>query len=169
MNYSYDDKFEGNILVVGRTGCRKTTFIPNLKKMFRDIKEVIWVSKIPLLKGRENNIRECFVDEEMYSKYTNNIDEFDDLLEYFQRQKAPCDKLFLGKNIKLDRLITMDYVLGLVCKSEAFANFLTVSIKCGLICVYVFHTIYPTRQNWQMILAQTKIFNIFPGSSIVFQ
>ena len=23
---------------------------------------------------------------------------------------------------------------------------------------------YPTRSNWQMILSQTKIFNIFPGS-----
>ena len=37
--------------------------------------------------------------------------------------------------------------------------------------MYAFHTIYPTRQNWQMILAPTKIFNIFPGlvqaSSIV--
>ena len=30
--------------------------------------------------------------------------------------------------------------------------------------VYIFHTIYPTRQNWQMIMSQTKIFNFFPGS-----
>ena len=29
--------------------------------------------------------------------------------------------------------------------------------------VYVFHTLYLTRENWQLILAQTKIFNIFPG------
>ena len=55
-------------------------------------------------------------------------------------------------------------VSGLAAKSEAFANFLTVSRKFGLMSVYIFHTIYPTRQNWQMILAQTKIFNIFPGS-----
>ena len=34
----------------------------------------------------------------------------------------------------------------------------------GLTVVYIFHTIYPTRQHWQMILAQTKIFNIFPDS-----
>ena len=51
----------------------------------------------------------------------------------------------------------MDDVLDLADKSEAFANFLTVSRKFGLTCVIVFHTIYPTRQNWQMILAQTKI------------
>ena len=48
-------------------------------------------------------------------------------------------------------------------KSEMFTNFLTVSRKFGLTCVYIFHMIYPARQNWQMILAQTKIFNIFPG------
>ena len=32
VNYSYDGKFEGNILVVGRTGCGKTTFGQNLGK-----------------------------------------------------------------------------------------------------------------------------------------
>lgn len=31
-NYSYNGKFEGNILVVGRTGCGKTTFIQKLGK-----------------------------------------------------------------------------------------------------------------------------------------
>ena len=58
----------------------------------------------------------------------------------------------------------MDNVSGLADRSEAFANFLTVSRKFGLTCVYLFHVIYPTRQNWQMILSQTKFFNIFPGS-----
>ena len=57
----------------------------------------------------------------------------------------------------------MDNVSGLADKSEEFANFLTVSRKYGLTCVYIFHTIYPTRQHWQMILSQTKIFNFFPG------
>ena len=32
MNYNYDAKFEGNILVVGKTGCRKTTFVQNIGK-----------------------------------------------------------------------------------------------------------------------------------------
>ena len=58
----------------------------------------------------------------------------------------------------------MDDVLDLADKSETFANFLTVSRKLGLTCVIAFHMIYPTRQNWQMILAQTKTFNSFPGS-----
>ena len=30
VNYTYDGKFEGNILVVGKTGCGKTTFVQNL-------------------------------------------------------------------------------------------------------------------------------------------
>ena len=56
----------------------------------------------------------------------------------------------------------MDDIQGLADKSENFANFLTVSRKFTF--VYIFHTIYPTRNNWQMIPSQTKIFNIFPGS-----
>ena len=64
INYMYDGKFEGNILVVGRTGCGKTTFVQNLGKnqMFGDIKEVLWISKISLSTERENNIRDCFVN-----------------------------------------------------------------------------------------------------------
>ena len=64
----------------------------------------------------------------------------------------------------MDKIIVMNDVLGLAGKSENFANFLTVSRKFGFTCVYIFHTIYPTRNNWQMILSQTKTFNIFPGS-----
>ena len=103
MNYSYDAKFEGNILIVGRTGCGKTTFAQNLSKnkMFPENKEAIWVSKIPLSKDRENDIRECFIDEEMDFKYFNNIGKFDDLLDYFQGQKAPHNENYLGENIKI--------------------------------------------------------------------
>ena len=64
----------------------------------------------------------------------------------------------------LDKVIVMDDVSGLADRSNEFANFLTVSRKYGVTCVYIFHTIYPTRQNWQMIMSQTKIFNFFPGS-----
>ena len=90
---------------------------------------------------------ECFVEEEMDFKYPSNIDEFDELLDYFQRRKAPHDENCLVENIKLDRLIVLVDALGLADKSETFANFLTVSRKFGLACVYIFHTIYPTKQN----------------------
>ena len=44
MNYNYDAKFEGNILVIGRTCCGKTSFIRNLgkNKIFANLKEAIW-------------------------------------------------------------------------------------------------------------------------------
>ena len=43
-------------------------------------------------------------------------------------------------------------------------DFLTVCRKYGFSYLYVFHTIYPGRQNWEMITSQTHIFNFFPGS-----
>ena len=64
----------------------------------------------------------------------------------------------------LDKLIIMDDVSGLDGISEEFTNILIVSRKYGQTCVYIFHTIYPTRQNWQMIMYQTKIFSFLPGS-----
>ena len=68
-------------------------------------------------------------------------------LNFFREKKAPCNENDLGENIKLDRLIVMDDVLGLAEKSEEFANVFTVSKKFGLTCVYIFDSIYPTRQN----------------------
>ena len=54
--YVYKGKFEGNILVVGRTVCGKTTFIQILGKvglLGEEIVEVFWVAKIHLSKERE--------------------------------------------------------------------------------------------------------------------
>lgn len=62
----------------------------------------------------------------------------------------------------VDKLIVIDDASGLADKSEEFANFLSVSHKYGMTCVYIFHTIYPIRQKWQMIMSQTKIFSFFP-------
>ena len=53
--YSFDGKFEGNIVIVGKTGCGKTTFIQKLasNNMFgNDISKVFWVSKICLNKEK---------------------------------------------------------------------------------------------------------------------
>ena len=65
-NYTYDGKFNGNILIVGRTGCGKTTFIQKLgkNKMFgEEIVEDFWVSKINLSEEREESIRASFKDQ----------------------------------------------------------------------------------------------------------
>ena len=53
--YNYNGKFEGNILIDGQTGCGKTTFIQKLakNKMFGDLKEIHWITKIPLSTQRE--------------------------------------------------------------------------------------------------------------------
>ena len=87
-------------------------------------------------------------------------------LTFFQRKRQSDDSIdiVMGENNVFNELIVMDDVSGLADKSNNFANFLTVSRKFNFTCVYVFHTMYPTRYNWQMILSQTKIFNIFLGS-----
>ena len=125
------------------------------------MKEVYWISKIELSKDREDNIRDCFPDQVVKFDYPSNVEEFDDLLEMYRLRKAEYIENELGENIVLDKLIVMDDVSGLADKFNEFANFLTVSRKYGVICVYIFHTAYPTRQNWQIILSQTKIFNFF--------
>lgn len=70
----------------------------------------------------------------------------------------------IGETNIFNKLIFVENVLGLANKSNDFANFLRVPRKFYFTCVYVLHTVYPTRSNWQMILSQTKIFHIFPGS-----
>ena len=87
-----------------------------------------------------------------------DIEEFDDLLEMYRFRKADYIENDLGENMMLDKLIVMDNVSGLAEKYDEFANFLHFSRKYGLTCVYIFHTIYPARQNWQMIMSQTRIY-----------
>ena len=57
--YTYDGNFQGNIVVVGRAGCGKITFIQKLGKnrLFGDeITDVFWLLKIVLTEDRENFI-----------------------------------------------------------------------------------------------------------------
>ena len=165
-DYSYNGRFDGNILVAGRTGCGKTTFAQNLakKNLFGDIKEVFWVSKIDLSEEREKSIKECFQGQNVHFSYPDNIDNFNYVLEMCKRNKAQYIEKELGEKMVSDKLVVMDDVSGLADKSDEFANFLTVSRKYGISCVYIFHTIYPSKQNWQMIASHTQMYNFFPGS-----
>ena len=158
---------------LGRTGCSKTTFIQNLGKnrMFgKDINLVFWVSKIRLSGEREDVIRESFLEQTVKFVYPSNLDEFNYLIDFFMSEKMPESSAAventsaLGENIRIDKLIVMDDVSGLADRCDDFSNFLTVSRKYGFSCIYVFHTIYPGRQSWEMIMSQTHIFNFFPGS-----
>ena len=56
----------------------------------------------------------------------------------------------MGELPVVNRLIVLDDVSGLVDKSKEFSNFLTVTRKYGFSCLYVFHTIYPGIQSWEM-------------------
>lgn len=89
------------------------------------------------------------------------MENFNDLLEIFKRKKSSFNENYLGENMILDRVIVMNNVSGLADRSKKFANFLTVLRKYGLTFLYIFNTINLTRQHWQMILSQTKIFDFF--------
>ena len=54
-NEIYDEKFVGNILIVGRTACGKTFFTQKLavNNFFGKLKKTEWVSYIKLTKERE--------------------------------------------------------------------------------------------------------------------
>ena len=80
-----------NILIVGRTGCGKTTFIQRLgkNKLFRrDLTDVFWESKIILSKEREGSIRDSFEDQEVQFSYTNDIDDFNYLIGNFMQNRS---------------------------------------------------------------------------------
>ena len=127
---------------------------------------VFWVSKIRLSGEREDAIRESFSEQTVKFIYPSNLDEFNYLIDFFMSEKMPESENIngLGEKIAIDKLIVMDDVSGLADRCEDFSNFLTASRKYGFSCVYVFHTIYPGRQSWEMIMSQTHIFNFFPGS-----
>ena len=48
VNCIYNGKFVGNVIIVGRTDCGKTSFIQNLgiNNFFGALKKVEWVSEI---------------------------------------------------------------------------------------------------------------------------
>ena len=50
MNDIYNGQFNGNILLVGRTGCGKTTFLEKfaINKFWGDIIKTEWVSGIEI-------------------------------------------------------------------------------------------------------------------------
>ena len=77
------------------------------------------------------------------------------------QRKADYVNSELGEEMTIHKVVVMNNVSGLAGKSDVFSNFLTVPRKYGLSCVYISHTIYPNRQNWEMIMSQTHVFNFF--------
>ena len=81
------------------------------------------------------------------------------MVENFTQDKSEYIAKELGENLQVNKLIIMDDVSGLADKSQEFSNFLMVSRKYRFSCLYVFHSIYQGRQNWEMIMSQTHIFS----------
>ena len=121
------------------------------------------MSKIVLSPEREDFIRDSFADQEVHFSYPHDLDDFNYLMGNCMQNKSNYVDNEIGEQLTVTRLILMDDVVGLADKSEEFSNFLTVSRKYGFSCLYVFHTIYPGRQSWEMMF-QTLIFNFFAGS-----
>ena len=180
MSYTYDGKFEGNILVVGRTGCGKTGFVqkPAVNNFLGELLKTEWVSYVKLDKQREAEIQSCF-DCKRDFYYPRNKDKFETLIEYFKTKSSDetldekqqevhseeADINFgFGERTRRNRLIVMDDVSGLADTSSKFASFLTVARKYKYHCLYIFHTIHPEKRIWKTILSQTNILNIFPAS-----
>ena len=64
MTSIYKSQFGGNILVVGKTGCGKTTFLEKLgiNNFFENLVETEWISGIDIEK-REAKLQSCFSNE----------------------------------------------------------------------------------------------------------
>ena len=85
MNSIYHGQFYGNVLVVGRTGCGKTTFLEKLglNNFFSDILNTGWISRFEIDKQREAEIQSYFSNEtEVHA--AKEQDELDSLIETFK-------------------------------------------------------------------------------------
>ena len=167
INFYLQWEINGNILVVGRTGCDKTTFLEEigLNNFFGDIIKAEQVSGIDIDKKREAEIQSHFSNETEVH-VAKEQDKLDSLIETFKLRSQDDitdtnNVNCFGENKKMDRLFIMDDVSGVADVSKKFSNFLTVSRKFGYNCVYVFHVIVPASQIWQKIVSQMNIFNIF--------
>ena len=160
-NYTYSGKFSGNILIVGRTECGKTSFMQRLAlfNFFGEIKVAEWISGIKLTEAREAEIQSNFSCDLNFS-YPTEISELDSIIEELKiksRSEQNPDQNIVNKNdvfgeiSKRDKLIVFDDVSGLADDSKKFASFLTVARKYNYNCIYIFHTIYPEKANWRTI------------------
>ena len=179
MTYVYDRKFSGKILVVGRTGCRKTAFIQKLaiNKFFGQLNKAEWVSFIKLDKQKEAEIQSCF-ECELDFYYPRNKEQFEELLEYFKTKSNSLeienndinsdknDVNYLtnyGEKSNRNRLIVMDDVSGLADLSSKFTNFLTVARKFAYHCLYIFHAVHPEKAIMENYFVSDKLVKHFSG------
>ena len=65
MTFIYHEQFSGNIWLVSKTGCGKTTFLEKLgwNKFLGELVKIEWISGIDINKKREAEIKSSFSDE----------------------------------------------------------------------------------------------------------
>ena len=139
QNYTYSGKFSGNVLIVGRTECGKTTFMQKLAlhNFFGKLKKAEWISGITLTKKREAEIQTNFSCK-VESCYVADKDKFDALLEELKSKFRGDEKTddndyetnvnnVFGEKSICDRLTVFDNVSGLAYNSKKFLSFLTVA------------------------------------------
>ena len=175
--YTLDGRFTDNILVLGQTGCGKTTFLQNLarNKMFNRLKSVNWISEITLTKNREEQISLCFKNTKVNFSYQNYLNEFDALIENFQRETDDIDNNndnnvdeILGEK-KIDKLIVMDDVLGLANKSNQITLAIFLWFRESLVTIALIFVIFYTCQrqigNWYFLRLK---FSTYPQDLFIF-
>ena len=152
MTSIYNSQCGGNILVVGKTCCGKTTFLEKLGifNFFGNLVKIEWRSGIDTDEKREAKTQLCFSNE-TGNHTAKEPDEIDSLIETLKLRTRDIvddnddvNSLF-GKNKKMDRLIVMDDFSGAADISRKFATFFIVSTKFEYHCVYVFTLFEPCR------------------------
>ena len=118
--------------------------------MFKKRKTANWVSKIKLSEKKEEDIKQCFKGTKANFHYPEYLSGFNILIENFQTENIVNGNNNLTENIleekkQFNRVIAKEDASGLVDRSNIFSNFLTVSRKFGLIFLYVFHIIFPSK------------------------
>ena len=128
MTSVYNGQFYGNILVVGRTNCGKTTFIEKLglNNFFGDIIKTEWISGIDIDKQREAEIQSYFKNETEVH-IAQEQDKLDSLIETFKQRSHENSSNNVHnsfrENKKLDQLIIMDDVSGVADISKILQIF----------------------------------------------
>ena len=75
MTSIYDGQFSGNVLVVGRTGCGKITFLEKLglNNFFGDIIKAEWISGIDIDKKERPKSNPILVAKQKFTQKKNKM------------------------------------------------------------------------------------------------
>ena len=101
MTSIYNRQFSGNILLVGKTGCGRATFLEKLElnKFLGELVKTEWISWIDINKKRESEIHSLFSNEtEVHiAKEPKELDSF---IEFFKLRSEVENNEKDTKNIK---------------------------------------------------------------------